>query len=88
LFFGDASCAEKYNQQGFVGYDSDSKLRLLLLNFTKNMPVCLQFDIPEGPLGERLMPNLTHDPKEGLYRRTRNGAMWPFAPTSIIFFSG
>jgi len=34
------------------------------------------------------MPNLTRDPNEDLYRRTRNGAMWPFAPTSNIFLVG
>jgi hypothetical protein len=85
FFFGDASYEEKYNLQGIVGYNTNSKLHFLLLDFTKHMQVCLQFDVREGPLGKGLVPSLTHDLKDSLYRRTRNGAMWPFAATSTIF---
>jgi len=66
FFFGNASYVEKYNLHVIVGYDTKSKLHFLLLEFTKNVQICLQFDIHEGPLGKRLMPNLTHDPKESL----------------------
>jgi hypothetical protein len=66
FFFGDASYAEKYNLQGIVGYDTNSKLHFLLLDFMKSMQVCLDFDIHEGSLGKLLMLNLTHDPEESL----------------------
>jgi hypothetical protein len=71
FFFGNAPYAEKYNLYGIVGHDTNSKLHFLLLEFTKNVQISLKFDIHEGPLGKRLMPNLTHDPKGSLYPRTR-----------------
>lgn len=71
FFFGDASYAEKYNLQDIVVYDTNSKLHFLLLEFTKNVQVCLEFYIHEGPLGKRLLPNLTHNRREFVPKSTK-----------------
>jgi hypothetical protein len=49
-FYIDASNAEKYNLQGIVWYDTNSKLHFVLLEVVKNMQVCLLFYVHESPL--------------------------------------